>query len=260
MIDISKARENFKKYISNYDIKDSKIELKVIHMYHVANNSAKIVKMMGLPEEEQKLAELIGLLHDIGRFEQIKKYNTFADSQSVDHGQKGVEVLFENGVIDKFVQDKTVYEIIYKSINNHNKYEIEKGLSKREMLHCKIIRDADNLDIFRGLMEQKIEDFGYFNCKDITKEIISPEIYEEFKKEKLIVYSNTKTDMDVMVAIIAHIYAINYTETLNIIKANDYINRFVKRLDCKDEYTKTKMNEIANIAMNYIEKRINKGE
>lgn len=260
MIDISNARETFKKYISNYNIKDPKIELKVIHMYHVANNSAKISKMMGLSEKEQKLAELIGLLHDIGRFEQIKQYNTFADSKSIDHGQKGVEVLFKNGLIKEFVQEKEEYDIIYKAIYNHNKYEIEKGLSEREMLHCKIIRDADNLDIYRGLMEQKIEDFGYFNSKNISEEIISLKIFEEFKKEKLIVYSDVETDMDVMVAIIAHIYAINFKETLNIIKENNYINGFVERLDCKDEYTKVIMNEVADIAMNYIEKRINKGE
>ena len=124
------------------------------------------------------------------------------------------------------------------------------------MLHCKIIRDADNLDIYRGLLEQKIEDFGVFGSQDISKEILSTEFFEEFKKEKLLIYSNAKSDMDIMVAIIGHIFAINFKETLNIIKEKDYINKFVKRLNCQDKYTKEKMNEIAIIAMNYIEKKI----
>lgn len=257
MIDISKAKNAFKKYISDYNINDSKISLKIIHMYHVADNSATIAQMLGLDVDEQKLAELIGLLHDIGRFEQIKIYNTFSDNMSVDHGQKGVEVLFEENIIERFTKDKSVYDVIQKAVKNHNKYDIEKGLSEREMLHCKIIRDADNLDIFRGLLEQRIEDFGYFGCKDISKEVLSSEVFENFKKEQLLEYAKAKTDMDIMVSIIAHIYTINFKETLAIIKENDYINRFIERLNCKDEYTKTKMNEIATIAMNYIDKKIN---
>ena len=45
--------------------------------------------------------------------------------------------------------------------------------------------------------------------------------------------------------------------SLEIIKENDYINKFVKRLNCQDTYTKEKMDEIADIAMNYINKKNN---
>ena len=57
MIDIVKAKEAFKEYISNYDINEPKTNLKVIHMYHVAENSRKIAESLGLSGEEQKLAE-----------------------------------------------------------------------------------------------------------------------------------------------------------------------------------------------------------
>lgn len=256
MIDILKAKQYFKEYISNYDINNPKINLKVIHIYNVAENARKIANILGLSKEEQDLAELIGLLHDIGRFEQIRLYNTFSDKMSIDHGQKSVEVLFGDNYIRKFVQDNSNDPIIYKAINNHNKLEIEKGLSEKEMLHCKIIRDADNLDIYRGLLEQKIEDFGFFGSKDISKEILSEDFFQEFKKEKVLNYGETKTDMDVMVAIIAHIYALNFKETLKIIKEKEYINKFIKRLNCQDKETKEKMNEIEKISMEYIERKI----
>lgn len=256
MIDILHAKKCFKEYISNYDMNEPRVNLKIIHMYHVAENARKIAESIGLSQDEQDLAELIGLLHDIGRFEQIRLYGTFSDKFSIDHGQKSVEVLFGDNLIREFVQDSTNDAIIYKAINNHNKIEIEKGLNEREMLHSKIIRDADNLDIFRGLLEQKIEDFGHLGSTDVSKEILSEEFFEEFKKEKVLKYANAKTDMDIMVAIIAHIYAISFKETLEIIKENDYINKFVKRLDCKDTYTKTKMNEIVAYSNEYINRKI----
>ena len=53
--------------------------------------------------------------------------------------------------------------IIYKAINNHNKFEIERGLSERELLHCKIIRDADKLDIFRVKEEDSFENMCLYH-------------------------------------------------------------------------------------------------
>lgn len=262
MINMLKAKEVFKDYISNYDINEPRINIKVIHMYHVAENSKKIAISLGLSKEEQALAELIGLLHDIGRFEQVRLYHTFSDKMSIDHGQKSVEVLYADNWIKKFSQDESYNTIIYKAINNHNKFEIEKGLSEKELLHCKIIRDADNIDIFRAVLDesQKLEDFGHLNSKDISKEILSIDFFEEFKKEKPLLYSEAKTDMDIMVAILAHIYVLNFKVSLEIIKENNYINRFIKRINCQDEYTKQKMKEIANIAMNYIDRKLKEGK
>ena len=47
MIDMLKAKEVFKEYISNYDITEPRINIKIIHMYHVAENSKKIAKLFG---------------------------------------------------------------------------------------------------------------------------------------------------------------------------------------------------------------------
>lgn len=256
MIEIIKAKEFFKQYVSNYDVKNGRINLKIIHTYHVAENSKIIAKNMGLNQEEQNLAELIGLLHDIGRFEQVRLYNSFNDRETVDHASKGLEVLYADKLIRKYIEDDKYDSIIYKSIQNHNKLRIEKGLTNKELLYTQIIRDADNIDIFRGLLEQKIEDFGKFGTKDISKEILTPYFYESFKEERLLEYDKAKNDMDIIVAIIAHIYTLNFSESLKLIKDNDYINKLVKRLNCQDKYTKEKLNEIAIISMEYINKKL----
>lgn len=256
MIDIIKAKQYFKQYISNYDLNEPRIHLKAIHMYHVAEDARMIAKCLGLSEEEQNLAELIGLLHDIGRFDQWKYYGTYSDKMSIDHGQKSVEILFADKEIRNFVEDEQQDAIIYKAINNHNKLEIEKGLSEQEMLYCKIVRDSDNLDIFRMCLENPPEDYTHFGSKNVSQEILSPEFVEDFKKEKTLMYANAKTDMDIMVAIIGHIYAISFCETLKIIKQNDFIRKFVQKINAQDTYTNEKMNEIAEYAMDYIERKI----
>lgn len=71
-IDRKKVEDAFKEYTSHYDISDEKIKLKVDHTYRVAALSERIANSLGLSDEYVELAWLIGMLHDIGRFEQLK--------------------------------------------------------------------------------------------------------------------------------------------------------------------------------------------
>ena len=93
---------------------------------------------MNLSEEDVKLAELIGMLHDIGRFEQLRVYNTYNDRESINHGEYGAKILFEDGLIKNFIEDRSYDRIIYLAVINHNRDNIEEGLNDRELLHCKI--------------------------------------------------------------------------------------------------------------------------
>ena len=147
MIDLKKANVEFDKYVKNYNSEDKKIALKIEHIKRVSEISGIISENLNLDKENIELAKLIGLLHDIGRFEQIKQYNTFSDKDSIDHGKLGVEILFKQGKIRNFIKSAKYDEIIKKAILNHNRKEIEKGLNPKELLHSKIIRDADKIDM-----------------------------------------------------------------------------------------------------------------
>lgn len=164
--------------------------------------------------------------------------------------------MFGDKQIRNFIKEEQYDAIIYKAVNNHNKLEIEKGLTEYELLHSKIVRDADNLDIFRNILENEPENYTHFGSQNVAKEVLSPMFFEDFKKEHTLLYANAKTDMDIMVAIIAHIYAINFKETLQIIKEHDYIHKFVRHINPKDEYTREKMNEIAAYATQYMARKI----
>ena len=66
--------EEFEKYTSNYDMDDVNIKLKYDHSYRVMNLSRKYATLLGFSNKDVELAALIGLLHDIGRFEQLRVY------------------------------------------------------------------------------------------------------------------------------------------------------------------------------------------
>mgnify|MGYP003206900974 FL=1 len=116
MIDITRANLAFEEYIKNYDIKNKMIKLKVDHIKRVSKIAKQIAINLNLSREDIELAELIGLLHDIGRFEQVKRYNTFWDQRSVSHGLLGVEVLFEDNRIRNFIISDKYDKIIITAI------------------------------------------------------------------------------------------------------------------------------------------------
>ena len=99
MIDFKKAEEEFEKYVLKFDLQNENIKMKKDHSYRVEKESYNIAKSLELNEEQVQIAKLVGLLHDIGRFEQITQYSTFVDSKSIDHAEYGVEQLNKNNLI-----------------------------------------------------------------------------------------------------------------------------------------------------------------
>ena len=54
-----------------------------------------------MPDRDVDLAWLIGLLHDVGRFEQLKRYGTFIDSQSIDQPQNNPAAFRKHQLVGK---------------------------------------------------------------------------------------------------------------------------------------------------------------
>ena len=259
MIDFNQASIAFKKYLQDYDLEYGKIELKIRHTYGVVNASEYIAKELSLDDENIELAKLIALLHDIGRFEQIKKFDCFIDNKNIDHAILGNEILFKNNLIRNFIKDAQYDNIIFKAILNHNRLSIENGLTDKELLHAKIIRDADKTDNFRVKATDDFENIIDNASKEILEnDIISDNIFNNFMDSKIILREDRKSYMDFWVSYIAFIFDFNYKAGLKYIQQMNYIDKIINRLDYKNIDTKQKMEKIRKHAIQYIESRLEK--
>lgn len=235
-MNLEKAKQEFLQYVKQYEGISPKIDLKREHSLRVMKESEGVARSLNLSEEEVELAELIGLLHDIGRFEQIKRYDTFKDLQSIDHGDLGAEILAKDGFLRNFIEDDKFDNIILKAIKNHNKFSIEEGLTEKELLFAKIIRDADKLDIFYEGVTQ------FWNTEDEKRKIensdVSPEVLEAFKNKMTIDRKISKTGADGILSFIAFIFDINFEYSLNRIKEQKYVEKIINKIDFKNEEVK----------------------
>ena len=257
MIDFEEAEKQFNQYVSSYDMKNENIKLKLEHSFRVEQESYNIAQSLNLSEEQKELAKLIGLLHDIGRFEQVTIYNTFKDSVSIDHAEFGVEQLIKNNFIRRFISTSKYDKIIFEAIRNHNKYSIDSNLNEEVMLQAKIIRDADKVDIM-NLLQYKPFQLLYKKA-DISDEKLSDAVYEQILNKKLIKNSNgNSSNIDKWVWTIAFIYDLNFEYSFQEIKKRNYIENLINRIDYKDEQTKQRMEKIKKISIEDIEEKIKK--
>ena len=248
MIDIENAKKVFDEYVSNYDPTVGRIKLKIEHIKRVAVNIKNIALEQGLDSEQIKLAEIIGLLHDIGRFEQVRLYDTFSDKISVNHGEYGVKVLFKDGLINKFKLSEKDKEIVKLAILNHNRDKIQEGLDDEQLLYAKMIRDADKLDIYYTMCKYDFKDtFWYpdFDCEEISDLIMN-----EFKNDKKVNYADIKNNADVIVIFYAYVYDLYFETTKNILKEKNYLEKFTEKVckNFKSEKIHTQVKEILEIS------------
>lgn len=256
MVDFKKALIAFKKYLEDYDLNDSKINLKVIHTYGVVYFSEYICRDLKLSSEDKELAKLIALLHDIARFEQLKQYGAYEDYKTFDHADLGAKILFEDNLIRKFIDNNKYDNIIYKAIKNHNKLNIESGLNDEELLHSKIVRDADKTDNFRVAVVDSFEAILNSTREKLENDIITDKIYNDFMNNRIIINHERKTDIDSWIAGIAFIYDYNFNSGLKYIKDKKYIDLAIDRLDYKVPDTKEKMQKVKKYANDYLNKKL----
>lgn len=237
-----KIVEEFKEYVENFDCSNENIIRKYYHSIRVMDFAEEIANSENLKEDDIELSVIIGLLHDYGRFEQWTNYQTFNDLKSIDHGDLGVQILFQQNHIEKFYNKKENYNIIYNAIKYHNKYGFPDSLDEKAKTMCKIIRDADKLDIINLLIS------GDLKFKSSNEEI-SENIKNDFLKCKLINRKDVKNANDANLSKLAMLYDYNYKFSYEYTINNNVLKRL---------YNKVENKEMFKEYFDYMEKFLNK--
>lgn len=246
-IDREAAQRTFQEYVNNYDITKEMIRLKVEHTYRVSALCEQIAESIGLSKEEVDLAWLIGLLHDIGRFEQQKNFGTFIDADSIDHAKYGEAILFHlemgqeagNTLLDQsanqssicirdFVEEATEDEVIRIAVASHSAYRIPEKLDERTAMFCHILRDADKIDILKANVEFPLEEIYNDTTENIYTGQVAKEVMESFHEEHAILRSLRKGTVDHIVGHISLVYELVYPISVRIVKEQGYLKRLME--------------------------------
>ena len=206
----------------NFDF-DQGFELKIIHTQKVCSEIIELCKSLSLDEAKTNIAFVIALFHDLGRFEQYKKYQTFNDSVSVNHAALGIQILKEKSILKNL--DSETEKIIIKSINRHNAISLGTIENADELLFAQLIRDADKLDIFRLCCEEYMQSkydsaigLGLPNSPDVSEKV-----FHHLMSEIPINYKDLKTYTDFKLIKFGWLTDVNFSYSFKTIKERNYL-------------------------------------
>lgn len=217
-IDRNKVTKAFSDYTAAYDASDSKIKLKIDHTYRVAALCERIAKSERMSQEDADLAWLLGMLHDIGRFEQLRKFGTFNDAESVDHAKLGADILFQEGKIRDYVTEEAEDFLIEQAIRVHNAFRVPENMDTRVECLSHILRDADKIDILKVNVEVPLEEIYNTTTEELRHSKVSESVMQSFYEHHATLKSIKCTPADHVVGHISLVFELVFKESLRIVK------------------------------------------
>lgn len=257
-MNINNVIRDFKDYVDEYLNAEEKNSDSYKNLLRKYNHSLRVMDLaksiaidLGLNGELLEFVQVVGLFHDIGRFEQWKRYHTFQDSKSVDHADYSVFVLKNNHLIDKYIKDEKLKNISYKAIKYHNKYKVPSNFSKETKQICNIIREADKIDLLNIISSKE-------RVVNIGEDAFSEKIMNTIRNKKLILLSDRTTKADFLASNLAFIFDMNYVESFKLLKEKNYINTIIDvyKEMTNNEELKRQLEESRKIISEEIEERI----
>ncbi len=234
--DLVEIKKWFADYVDAFKKGDPEIqeniELKQDHTSRVCKEILKIGESLGLTEEELNLAEIIALLHDVGRFEQYARYRTFKDSKSENHAELAVKIIIEKQILEHLCND--TQDVIIYSIRHHNYPNLPEGERENLLFYLKLLRDADKLDIWKVVTDYYSRKDGKRNTALELELPDSPGFSEEVahdlknKKSVLMKYVRNLNDFKLLQA--GWVFDINFEASLETVKQRRYLEKIREAL------------------------------
>ena len=248
MCDILKNK--FLDYVSQFDLEDERIRLKIEHSFHVVDVMEYLVKSLRLSAYECRVAYAIALFHDIGRFLQIERYHTFIDADSVDHALLGCQIIRENHFFDE------EEELIVCAIRNHNKLKVESGLDNLHLRMCYLIRDADKCDIFRVFAMQEYPVLFGFDQSVIENSLVSDAIKHCLMHHCCVRKEDRQPGIDFCLTFLGFFYDLNFDVSIEYLMKDRLFLIPFSGFNFVHEKTRQDVDEILNELNLFLEKRL----
>ncbi len=258
---LEKLREWFNGYVAGFYGDDAyvnaNLKLKEDHSRRTCDEIHYLAEELSLSDNQKRIAEVIAILHDVGRFRQFVKYRTYNDFRSVNHCLLGLDVLRRTKVLEQV--DRYERELIEKAIEYHGQKGLPGDLEGECLLFSQLIRDADKLDVFYVVTEyygQYRKNPDEFNIEMEFEDAprYSKRILEDVLHGRLTDYSKLQTLNDMKLLQLGWVYDVNFTATLKRIKQRRFLEQIIDFLPRTEDIERVK----AKI-FEYVDCRIKQG-
>lgn len=235
-------RDRFWQYVETFTSDDPdfqyNIELKKKHTARVVTEAELICTEEGFNKTQTNIAVTAALLHDIGRFDQYRRYRTYIDRKSEDHGALGRDVILQEDVLRGC--EANVAELILKSVYHHNKAFLPKDETEEVLFYTRIVRDADKLDIYKLVSEHysqpKVPKNKSLDLALPDEPDVSEGVLKDLKEKELVNADHLRTLNDFKFLQMGWVYDINFDCSMCRIKEKGYLRKIFDSITDSEKY------------------------
>lgn len=215
----------------------SELTLKEQHSYRVSKEIKLFGNQLNLGGDDLRIADVMGLLHDIGRFEQVARYRTFVDGKSEDHAELGVKVLQREKVLATLEEE--TQQLILRAIAYHNRLSLPEDESPSCLFYSRLLRDADKTDIlalfatYYHLAEAERSAVVELNLPD--RPDVSAEILEDLRQGRTVKMQDLKCLNDFKLLQLGWVYDIHFPPTFAALRERGYLQKIRASLPASAE-------------------------
>ena len=223
VMDLDSHRQRFAAYVETFATAEGlhpMQQLKLDHTWRVAANCREIAQGEGWSNAEASLAEAAGIWHDVARFEQYRRFRTFADPRSFDHGERGADLLAEHDLLDG--TDPGDAACLVAAVRLHNRLSLPEDLPEGWRRIVQILRDADKLDILEVFVET-FRTRSYEQFPEILLHVdpdgpLSEEVVAAVAAGRTASYAHIRSLVDMRLLSVGWLYDINFARTFALIR------------------------------------------
>jgi len=224
-------RDWFTRYTGSFYTADPVLQpvllLKEGHSRRVSGIILHIGRKLLLSDHGLRMAEVMALFHDIGRFEQVTRYGTFVDRKSVNHAELGLQVLKREKVLAGLEEDTR--ELILRAISYHNRLSIPAEESPDCIYYSRLLRDADKLDILalfsRYYYAEPAERSSAVELDLPDGPDVSEGVLKDLQRRKTVNMQQLRFLNDFKLLQLGWAYDVNFQPSLELIREQGYLQK-----------------------------------
>jgi hypothetical protein len=232
-VDLEEIQRWFDRYVRSFDLSVSMIDMKRRHSLDVMRIGERLTRALAWPEDEARTGIAACLLHDTGRFTQYRDFGTYSDRASIDHGERGFEVLRAEllcGSDRNDLADDAGREAILQAVRWHNKKRLPADLPREVLPFSRLARHADKLDVF-ALVRSHIEEgtIGEILPRHAIDAPLSPRLLDEVETHGNGSYKNASSLLDFLLIQLTWVFDLNFAPSLQIVKDSGVLSAIRSR-------------------------------
>jgi hypothetical protein len=238
------SRQWFDGFVDSYQRQDpdawADFENKRRHTLKVLEEIRLLGAALLLDERLSRLADIIALFHDLGRFEQLLHYSTLLDAGSIDHAMLSVAIMRRGDLLTELPRRDCA--LVKAAILLHNRLRLRQGLNPELAVLARLLRDADKLANFPDLLDNFDSHANNFDTLRMPLEhrpgAFTPEVFAEVAANRAVDYRRVRFANDILIAALGWTFDLNFDHTRREVLDRGYIDRFATLLPQTSPFVK----------------------